>query len=65
MADASDEPGSRAIGGYLGDFATTAEPAQRMAPEIEREILAMAPGARKRRSRGEPRFGFHVFWRVD
>jgi len=64
VADTSDEPGSRVVGGYLGDFTTTAEPARRMAPEIEREILLMAPGS-KSTELVESRFGFHIFWRVD
>jgi parvulin-like peptidyl-prolyl isomerase len=64
VADASDEPGSRAVGGYIGDFTTVAEPAQRMAPEIERELLRMTPGARSD-DVVESRFGFHVFWRLD
>lgn len=64
VADTSDEPGSRAVGGYIGDFTTVAEPAQHMAPEIERELLRMAPGSRSD-DVVETRFGFHVFWRLD
>jgi hypothetical protein len=64
VADTSDEPGSRAVGGYLGDFTTTAEPGQRMAPEVERELLSMTPGTRST-DVVESRFGFHIFWRLD
>lgn len=60
----SDEPGSRAVGGYLGDYATTADPSRRMAPEIEAELRQMAPGARSTEVVAS-RFGFHVFWRLD
>ncbi|MBL9088716.1 MAG: peptidylprolyl isomerase, partial [Planctomycetia bacterium] len=64
VAETSDEPGSRAVGGYLGDFTTTAEARRRMAPEIERELLQMAPGARGKEV-VVTRFGFHIFWRLD
>lgn len=64
VAETSDEPGSRVVGGYLGDFTTTAEPGHRMAPEIERELMRMAPGTRSTEV-VESRFGFHLFWRLD
>lgn len=63
VAEVSDEPGSRVLGGYTGDFTTVAEPARRMAPEIAQVVLDLEPGARS--GVEETRFGFHVFWRVD
>lgn len=59
----SDEPGSRVVGGFLGEFTTVAEPRQRFAPEIEQAVRALKPGERS--DVVESRFGFHVFWRVD
>ena len=64
VAETSDEPGSRAVGGYLGDFTTAAEARRRMAPEIQRELMQMAPGARGTEVVAT-RFGFHIFWRLD
>lgn len=64
VAELSDEPGSKAVDGYLGDFSTTAEPRWRMAPEIQQELLAMQPGERSKQV-FPSRFGFHIFWRLD
>ena len=63
VAETSDERGSRALGGYLGELCTVAPPDRTLEPEIEEAVLALKPGEISEVTAS--RYGFHVFWRVD
>lgn len=61
VAELSEEPGTKDVGGFLGDVANTTP--GRQPPEIERVILGLAPGQTS--DVVHTRFGFHIFRRVD
>lgn len=59
----SEEPGSKALGGFAGDFSTCSVPNQRGAPELEAAIWTLKPGETS--DVVETRFGFHIIRRDD
>ena len=59
----SEEPGSKALGGFAGDFSTCSVPNQRGAPELEAAIWKLKPGETSEIV--ETRFGFHIIRRDD
>jgi hypothetical protein len=63
VARFSDEPASKAQGGFMGDVTNAGLSQRRVPPEMEEALLKLKPDEIS--DVVESRLGYHVLWRVD
>jgi hypothetical protein len=63
VAEVSEDPRSKTLGGFMGEFCSLADADHSYSPEVTEAILRLAPGEISDVT--PTRYGLHVFWRVD